>query len=546
MPGQRVRELIEPLGFAGGKTIVDDYLREIRPVFAPPRTFQRTVYRPGEICQFDLWQPREEIPVGHGQTRQGWVVVACLGYSRAGAGALVFSKQTPELLYGIRRCLWSLGALPQTLVWDRQAGLHASGGRPTDAFAAFCGQLAVGWHFCAPRDPQAKGGVERLQDFMERSFEPGRVFANELDYQLQLDTWFDERANARIHKTLKARPIDRLIDEREVMAPLPAVAPDTDRRWVQRVAPDPYLRFDTYDYSLDPRLVGRRVEVRVDRARDPRGRAGHRRAGLPAPALVRASPHDHRARARPRAQARSAMSAGPRRARGRGPLAGRLRRADRMTRPTTELAHLFRALKAPAAARALPKLAERARAEEWSYEQFIATRAEDRDRQPRQPRRPGPDQGRPLPRAQDAGGVRLRLPALDQEDHDPAPRPTRLPPRPRERRPARPARSWFTVHLSVQGVSSRSKVGCGNVDGEPFAAAAGDVDGFEFAALDLMQHGLAGAAERAGGVGEREIAVGDVGHEAGADVVGEPDPPGRGRARLVRRGAGRRAASGGW
>src|SRR2546427_12760179 len=35
-----------------------------------------------------------------------------------------------------------------------------------------------------------------------------------------------------------------------------------------------------------------------------------------------------------------------------------------------ELTHLFRALKAPAAARALPKLAERAREEEWSYERF--------------------------------------------------------------------------------------------------------------------------------------------------------------------------------
>jgi DNA replication protein DnaC len=44
-----------------------------------------------------------------------------------------------------------------------------------------------------------------------------------------------------------------------------------------------------------------------------------------------------------------------------------------MTRPASELAHLFRALKAPAAARALPKLAERARQEEWSYEQFAAT-----------------------------------------------------------------------------------------------------------------------------------------------------------------------------
>ena len=71
LPGQRIRELIEPLGFDGGKTIVDDYLREVRPLFAPPRTFQRTVYRPGEICQFDLWEPRAEIPVGHGQTRRG-------------------------------------------------------------------------------------------------------------------------------------------------------------------------------------------------------------------------------------------------------------------------------------------------------------------------------------------------------------------------------------------------------------------------------------------------------------------------------------------
>ncbi len=35
------------------------------------------------------------------------------------------------------------------------------------------------------------------------------------------------------------------------------------------------------------------------------------------------------------------------------------------------LAHVFRVLKAPAAARALPKLAERARAEEWSYERFL-------------------------------------------------------------------------------------------------------------------------------------------------------------------------------
>jgi transposase len=263
VPGQRIRELIGPLGFDGGKTIVDDYLRQVRPLFDPSRTFQRTIYRPGEICQFDLWEPRAEVPVGHGQTRRGWVVVACLGYSRAGAGALIFSKEIPDLLFGIRRCLWSLGALPETLVWDRQAGLHAGGGRPTEAFAAFCGALKAGWHFCDRGDPQAKGAVERLQEFMETSFEPVRRFANELDYQLQLDGWFDERANPRMHKTLRCRPIDRLIEERQVMAPLPQMPPDVDRRWVLRVPPDPYLRFNTNDYSLDPALVGRRVEARI-------------------------------------------------------------------------------------------------------------------------------------------------------------------------------------------------------------------------------------------------------------------------------------------
>jgi DNA replication protein DnaC len=38
---------------------------------------------------------------------------------------------------------------------------------------------------------------------------------------------------------------------------------------------------------------------------------------------------------------------------------------------TSELAHLFRALKAPAAARATSKLAERAREEQWGYERFL-------------------------------------------------------------------------------------------------------------------------------------------------------------------------------
>ena len=262
LSGVRIREEIEALGYEGSKTILDDLLRELRPRYLRPRSFQRTVYRPGELCQFDLCEPREEIPVGHGQTRRGWIVTCELPYSRAFAGALIFSKQFCDIAWGMGRCLSRLGALPQKLVWDREGAIHAVAGRPSADFAAFCGQLSVGWVILEAGDCQAKGALERSHRFVHGNFEAGRRFANALDFQDQLDRWSD-KVNARTHRSTRAVVCERLVAERERMRPLPAKLPDSDRRWVTRVAPQPYLRFDRNDYSLDPRLVGRRVEVRA-------------------------------------------------------------------------------------------------------------------------------------------------------------------------------------------------------------------------------------------------------------------------------------------
>ena len=262
LSGMRIREELEKLGYRGSKTIVDDLLRELRPRFLPPpRSFQRTRYRPGELAQFDLCEPRSEIPVGWGQTRRGYVVTCELPYSRAFAGALVFSKEFSDIAFGMARCLARLGALPDKLVWDRE-GAIAPRGRPTEGFLAFCGRFALGWLILDAGDCQAKGALERSHRFLHGNFEAGRRFANQLDFQHQLDGWC-ERINARVHRTTRAVVAERLAEERQRMRPLPKVLPDTGRRFVTRVAQQPYLRFDRNDYSLDPRLVGRRVEVRV-------------------------------------------------------------------------------------------------------------------------------------------------------------------------------------------------------------------------------------------------------------------------------------------
>jgi hypothetical protein len=183
----------------------------VRPLFLKARTHQRTVYRPGEICQWDLWEPSAPVPAGHGQMRRAWVVVCCLGYSRAGAGALIFSKEAPDVLWGMGRCVWSLGALPQLMVWDREGCLHAGGGRPTDVYAAFCGRLPVDWYFCEPGDAPAKGCVERLQGYLEALGVCGRERAGPALVEQQRRLPHEQAGRFDVGRHVRDHEQDRLV-----------------------------------------------------------------------------------------------------------------------------------------------------------------------------------------------------------------------------------------------------------------------------------------------------------------------------------------------
>ena len=263
LSGVRILEEIRAQGFTGGKTILDDLLRELRPRFAPPqRTFQRTTYRPGEIIQFDLMELRGEVPVGWGQTRRGYLLTGELPFSKMLCASLIFSKRFEDIAWGMNRCLIQLGALPEKVVIDREGALHKGGGRPTDSFAGFLGQLNLGWIILAPRDAEAKGALERSHRFIHGNFEAGRSFANPLDFEDQLGKWL-ARANNRKHRSTKQVIKDHFEQERGSMRSLPGSLPGTDHRQVIRVPAQPYFRFDSNDYSLDPRLVGRRVELRA-------------------------------------------------------------------------------------------------------------------------------------------------------------------------------------------------------------------------------------------------------------------------------------------
>src|SRR5207245_280735 len=72
-----------------------------------------------------------------------------------------------------------------------------------------------------------------------------------------------------------------------------------------------------------------------------------------------------------------------------------------------------------------------------------------------------------------------------------------------------------------------------DLDTQAFAAPGCDVGGGELAALDLVQHGLAGDAEDPGGLVQWQPAVGDVGSDPAAQGLGDADLPGSAGGELL-------------
>jgi hypothetical protein len=120
----------------------------------------------------------------------------------------------------------------------------------------------MGAILCGPADPEAKGVIERNNGYLETSFLPGRRFEDVADFNSQLTSWL-RRANQRIHATTRVRPADAIFEDRGSMLRFPPVGPDPSWRFSTRLPRDHYVRVDTNDYSVNPRFVGRRVDVRV-------------------------------------------------------------------------------------------------------------------------------------------------------------------------------------------------------------------------------------------------------------------------------------------
>jgi len=259
-PDMPATVIAERIGWEHSASVLRARIAQLRPLFRPADPADRTTYEAGQIVLCDLWFPGKVVPVGE-QARliDPPVLTMVAAFSGFIMALLLPTRTTGDLVAGMWALLSGLGAVPKMLVWDNESGIGQHR-RLTVGARSFAGTLGTRIYQTAPRDPEAKGVVERANGFLETSFLPGRTFADPADYNTQLAEWLP-KANSRLLRRTGQQPGVRVVADTAAMGALPPVAPAVGTSMRVRLGRDYYVRIAGNDYSVNPTVIGRFVDV---------------------------------------------------------------------------------------------------------------------------------------------------------------------------------------------------------------------------------------------------------------------------------------------
>jgi transposase len=255
--------LADRVGWQGSSSWFRKKVATLRPDYAPKDPADRLSYRAGDQAQCDLWFPPLPSPLVAGQAGLLPVLVIVSSFSRFITAMMLPSRTTPDLLAGMWLLLTrQLGAIPRRLLWDNETGIGRRG-KLAEGVAEFCGHLATRIVQLKPFDPESKGIVERANQYLETSFLPGRTFVSPTDFNTQLGLWLPT-ANTRHVRRIDATPADLIVEDRAAMLAMPPTDPCAGFSTQVRLPRDYYVRVLGNDYSVDPTMIGRMVDVHAD------------------------------------------------------------------------------------------------------------------------------------------------------------------------------------------------------------------------------------------------------------------------------------------
>jgi len=260
----RILRELQTQGYDGGRTILVEYLREVRPP-KPPKCFRRFETAPAEEAQAD-WSPYRVELGGRKRTVHAFALV--LAYSRRLHVRFYLNERIETLLYAIEQALLDMRGVARRLVLDNMTTVtHGRvNRRPVfhDRFLALARHYMFEPFVCRPYDPNRKGKIERPFHYLEQDFLAGRAFASLADLNVELQCWLREVANVRVHGTTRRVPEEVWRDdEQPLLIRLPERPFGAYHQEVRPVYPDGFLSFDGSRYSAPAHLAGAQVTVRA-------------------------------------------------------------------------------------------------------------------------------------------------------------------------------------------------------------------------------------------------------------------------------------------
>jgi transposase len=263
----RILREIRQQGYAGGRTILTDYIRSIRSELVPrPRVKRRFETRPGQEMQAD-WTVYT-VPIAGSPTRVH-ALVCELAYSRKAHVHFYRNEREPTLLEGLALAFESFTGVTQRVVFDSMStivlGRIGSNGKPIwhPRFLDFAKYYGFEPFLCKVRDPDRKGKTEKFIRFLEDDCIRGAEFASFDELNGRVHDWIDNIANRRTHGTTGLVPDEVWLSERDFLIRLPETRFAVHEDAVRQVGPDATVWIQGTPYTVPAQLANRSAAVRL-------------------------------------------------------------------------------------------------------------------------------------------------------------------------------------------------------------------------------------------------------------------------------------------
>lgn len=268
----RILREIRKLGYQGGRTILGDYVRQLRaqtgalPSKSVKRRFETHV---AEEMQID-WSPYE-VPIG-GQLVKIHVLGCLLAWSRKLYAYAFRDERQPTLLEGLACAFDYFDGVAARTVLDNMStavlGRVGSDGKVLwhSRFLDFTRHYGTVPFACKVRDPDRKGKKEKSFRLLEDDFIRGSSFDSLDHLNEQLRIWLDstpECGNLRVHGTTRRVPNEAFEHERPLLIRLPDHPFTVCEQSVRVVDRDSTLSIRGTPYSVPAVLANRSVAVHL-------------------------------------------------------------------------------------------------------------------------------------------------------------------------------------------------------------------------------------------------------------------------------------------